>query len=335
MFVLGAAGGNGNAGLKSTRRPHRGRDEPMTPDAIREAHERIRRHIRRTPVIDFADDRLGLSTPASLKLEFLQHAGSFKARGAFNNLLAGDIPRAGVVAASGGNHGAAVAYACSKLGIPARIFVPETSDPVKIERIRGYGAAVQVRGSHYGEALTLSRQYQVQSGAIELHAYDTPTTIAGQGTLALEWAAQAPDLDTLLVAVGGGGLIAGIAAWHGSDTRIVGVEPKGAPTLHAALASGGPVDVEINSFAADSLGARLAGTHVYDIASRAVDTVVLVEDDDIRRAQGVLWEHLRIVAEPGGACALAALLSGAYQCRPRERIGVLICGANVDPAKIS
>jgi threonine dehydratase len=310
---------------------------PVSPDDIRAAAERIRANVRRTPVLSVHAAMLGLSTsqPVALKLEFLQHTGSFKPRGAFNTLLSCTPPAAGVAAASGGNHGAAVAYAAARLGHKATIFVPETSSPVKIARIRSYGADVRVGGARYADALEQCDAFVTESGALSVHAYDTPETIAGQGTVALEWEQDCADLDTVLVAVGGGGLIAGIAAWYGKRATVIGVEPEGSHCLHAALEMGRPVDVPVESIAGDSLGANRAGDLVFAIASKLVDRVVLVPDDAIRDAQRTLWEQLRIAAEPGGAAALAALIAGYYRPEPHEKVGVLLCGANVDLASLA
>ncbi len=308
---------------------------PISRDDIRAAHERIRRYIRRTPVWNLPAGTLGHDGPVSLKLELLQHAGSFKPRGAFNTLLTQAIPKVGVAAASGGNHGAAVAYAARELGIPARIFVPEISSPAKVEAIRRFGAEVVIGGQRYADALGACGSYIAETGALSIHAYDALTTIEGQGTLALEWEEDAPGLDTVLVAVGGGGLIAGIAsAWAGRGIKVVGVEPEGSRALHASLEAGRPVDVTVESVAADSLGARNTGELVFSIARAAVDHVALVTDAAIREAQRTLWRDWRIASEPGGAAALGALLSGAYRPRPGERVGVLLCGANVELSKL-
>jgi threonine dehydratase len=262
------------------------------------------------------------------KLEQLQHSGSFKARGAFANLLLRPIPAAGVVAASGGNHGAAVAYAAMRLGKPARIFVPTVSSPAKIQRIREYGADLVVGGERYADALAASQAWQRESGAATVHAFDQEETLLGQGTLARELASQAPDLDTVLVAVGGGGLIGGMAAWYAGSVRVVGVEPEGAPTLFRARAAGRPVDAETGSIAADSLAPRQVGALMFPIAQTHVACVVLVSDDAIRRAQHLLWSVLRVVAEPGAAAPFAALLGGAYQPALGERVGVVVSGGN-------
>ena len=309
----------------------------VTAHDIRAAHVRIADYVRRTPVIrvDPRDLGVALEHPVTLKLEFLQHTGSFKPRGAFNNLLARAIPKAGVAAASGGNHGAAVAYAAAQLGHKATIFVPEVSAPIKIARIRSYGAGLRVGGARYADALDACEAFIRTSGAISVHAYDAAETIAGQGTVGLEWEQDAAELDTVLVAVGGGGLIAGIAAWYGGRVKVVGVEPEGSRCLHASLEAGRPVDVPVESVAADSLGARNTGQLVFDIARAHVDHVALVPDDAIIEAQRLLWDRLRITAEPGGAAALAALIAQKYKPRPDEKVGVLLCGANVDLGKLA
>jgi threonine dehydratase len=298
-------------------------------ERIADTERLIRPYIRRTPVIevDAADFGLGASS-ICFKLELLQHSGSFKVRGAFANLLMRKVPPVGVVAASGGNHGVAVAYAAGQLGMSARIFVPSTSSPAKIARIREYGADLVVGGEHYADALAASETVTAQSGALAIHAFDQIETLLGQGTLALELEAQVSDLDTLLVAVGGGGLIGGIGAWFEHRVRVVAVEPEGAPTMYRALAAGRPVDVEVGGIAADSLGARRIGELAFQIARAWVDRVVLVSDDAIRAAQRALWNVTHVVAEPGGAAAFAALLSGRYQPEPSERVGVVLCGGN-------
>jgi threonine dehydratase len=302
---------------------------PVTPEAIRDARARIAPRIRRTPLFEVTGAELGLGDfGLTLKLECLQHSGSFKARGAFASLTAGDVPAAGVAAASGGNHGAAVAFASHALAIPARIFVPTISSKAKIERIRAYGADIVVEGDRYADSLALCEAWCAATGARSIHAYDQPATLLGQGTLGLELEEQSPGLDTLLVAVGGGGLIGGISAWYRGRIRIVGVEPEGAPSLAMALAAGRPVDAPQGSIAADSLAPLQVGQLMFPIAQAYVERVVLVTDDAIRRAQLCLWDKLRVVAEPGGATALAALLCGGYHPAAGERVGVLVCGAN-------
>ena len=263
-----------------------------------------------------------------LKLEFLQHTGSFKPRGAFASLLTRSAPAAGVVAASGGNHGAAVAYAAMRLGLRATIFVPNVASPAKLERIRSYGAELVVSGDRYADALAASQELAARTGALPVHAYDQAETLLGQGSVGLEIEADAPDVDTLLVAAGGGGLIGGVAAWYEGRIRVVAVEPELAPTLHDAFAAGRPVDAPAGGIAADSLAPRRVGTLMFPIAQRFVERAVLVSDDAIRDAQQKLWSALRIVAEPGGAAALAALISGRYRPVPGERVAVLLCGAN-------
>ena len=301
----------------------------LTREAIAGVERLIRTHVRRTPVVDVAAGDFGLP-PAELnfKLELLQHSGSFKARGAFANLLTRDVPRAGVVAASGGNHGAAVAFAAGRLGVPARIYVPSVASPAKIALIRSCGAELVVQGDRYADALAASEEWAQSSGAMTIHAFDQPGALLGQGTTALEWQQQAPDLDSVLVAVGGGGLIGGMAAWYEGKTRIVGVEPEAAPTLTRALEAGKPVDAPAGGIAADSLAPRRVGELMFPLAQKYVERVVLVEDEAIRAAQRALWDRLRIVAEPGGAAAFAALLSGKYQPGASERVGVLVCGGN-------
>jgi threonine dehydratase len=306
---------------------------PIARADIETAHSRIAPHIRRTPAWTLPG-AFGHDGPVSLKLEFLQHAGSFKSRGAFNTLLSHTTPAAGVAAASGGNHGAAVAYAARQLGVAARIFVPEISSPAKVAVIRSHGAEVVIGGARYADAQEACDRYVAESGALRIHPFAAESTVVGQGTVGLEWEQDAA-LDTVLVAVGGGGLIAGIASWYAGRTKVVGVEPEGSRALHAAFEAGGPVDVDVNSVAADSLGARNVGELVYGLCREAVDHVALVTDDAIRSAQALLWRDWRIAAEPGGAAALAALVSGAYRPVPGERVGVLLCGANVDLHKLS
>ena len=308
----------------------------LTSDDIKAAHARIAGHVRRTPTLALGPETFGLGLPLSMKLEYLQVTGTFKARGAFNTLLGTAMPAAGVCAASGGNHGIAVAHAAATLGIRARIFVPEISSPAKIARIRETGAELVVGGARYSDALAACEAYAAESGAYSVHAYNAFPTMAGQGTVGLEWEEDAAGgLDTVLVAVGGGGLISGIARWFDGRVKVVGVEPEGSRALAAALAAGGPVDVDVQSVAADSLGARNVLDHVYAVASRHVDSVVLVPDDAIVEAQRRLWLNLRAAAEPGGAAALAALIAGSYRPAPGERVGVLACGANVDLASLA
>lgn len=296
----------------------------------------IRPYVRHTPVIgvDMAD--FGHAPmPVALKLECLQHSGSFKARGAFTNLLRRPVPAAGVVAASGGNHGAAVAYAAQRLGHKATIFVPSVSPAAKIDRIRAYGADLVVGGDLYAEALAASQEFAATTGAMQVHAFDQPETLAGQGTLGAEIEADLPDIDTLLVAVGGGGLIGGIAAWFAGRIRIVAVEPEKAPTLNMALAAGMPVDAPAGGIAADSLAPRQVGALMFPLAKAFIAQSVLVADEAIAEAQAALWQSVRVVAEPGGAAALGALLSGRYVPASGERIAVLVCGANTNAVRFS
>ena len=297
---------------------------------IQDAARRLAQHVRRTPVMPLETGAFGLDARVFLKLECFQHTGSFKPRGAFNCILSSAVPAAGVIAASGGNHGAAVAYAAAKLGHRAEIFVPTTSSAMKVERLRQYGATVSVTGKYYAEALAASRQRAAETGALAIHAYDDARVLAGQGTLAMELEEQVRGLDSLLIAVGGGGLIGGTASWYQDRVRVIGVEPEHAPTLFNAMQAGKIVEVEVGGIAADSLGARRVGELMFPIAQKFVSRVVLVSDDQIIASQKALWEKLRIIAEPGGATALAALLSGAYKPRQDERVGVVICGANTD-----
>jgi threonine dehydratase len=308
------------------------------PDIEREqitrTYQLIRPHIRRTPVVEVDAADFGLpAAPLALKLELLQHTGSFKARGAVTNVLTRQVPAAGVVAASGGNHGVAVAYAAMRFGKPARIFVPTVASPAKMERIRGYGAELVVTGERYHDALLASEEWVMQSGAMPIHAYEQRETLLGQGTVGLEMEEQAPGIDTLLVACGGGGLIGGIAAWYRRRVRVIGVEPEAAPTLFRAMEAGHPVDAPAGGIAADSLAPKQVGQLMFPLAQNFVERVVLVEDDAIRAAQGALWDTLRVVAEPGGAAAMAAVLSGRYRPSAGERVGVLVCGGNTTAVK--
>jgi threonine dehydratase len=284
--------------------------------------------VRVTPVVEVRGGDFGLGDfPITLKLELLQHSGSFKARGAFANLLTRKIPAAGVVAASGGNHGAAVAYAAMRLGVPAKIFVPTVSSPAKIARIRAYGADLAIVGERYADALAASEAWIERTAALPVHAYDQTETLLGQGTLGMELGEQAA-VDTVLVSVGGGGLLGGVASWFAGAVRVVGVEPESAPTLIKALEAGRPVDAPAGGIAADSLAPRRVGELMFPIAQAQVARVALVSDDAIRRAQDALWSVVRIVAEPGGAAAFAALTSGAYTPAAGERVGVVISGGN-------
>jgi threonine dehydratase len=308
----------------------------IAKDGICRTYDVIQPYLRRTPVL-----RLPLATFAQhadgvpdlvLKLEQLQCAGSFKARGAFANLLLRKIPAAGVVAASGGNHGVAVAYAAHRLGVPAQIFVPAISAPAKIAAIRSLGADLRIGGDRYADALAAAEDAAAESGAVPIHAFDQPETILGQGSLGLELDEQVPDLDTVLVPVGGGGLIAGVAAYFAGAARVIGVEPTGAPTLSRARLHGGPVDAPTGSIAADALAPRRVGELVFPITQSYVSDVLLVEDAAIRQAQQLLWLSARLIAEPAAAVGLAALITGAYRPAPGERVAVVISGANTSPA---
>jgi len=303
----------------------------IEPDDVRGAAERIAGRVRRTPVVELGEIH-GASVLA--KLELLQHTGSFKPRGAFNKLLSSEVPPAGVIAASGGNFGLAVAYAARETGVPAEIFIPASSPESKIAKVRAQGAEVTVIDGYYAEAQAALGARAAETGALLMHPFDQPEVIAGQGTIGAELDEQAPDVDTVLVAIGGGGLIAGIAAWFAKRVRVVGVEPERSRAMTDALAAGEPVTVGVSGVAADSLGAARVGEHTFPIVRDQVDRVVLVEDDAIRDAQRALWDDVHLIAEPGGAAAFAALRSGVYQPEPRERVCVLVCGANCDPATI-
>jgi threonine dehydratase len=308
---------------------HARMSEPLNRERILQTARLLYPHVRKTPVIELSGVDFGLpSCHIHLKLELTQHSGSFKVRGAFAHLLTRLVPEAGVVAASGGNHGAAVAFAARRLGKKAQIFVPRIASPAKIERIRREHAALEIGGDRYADALAASHERALLTGAIEVHAYDAFETLLGTGSLAAELEEQVPTLEAVLVAVGGGGLIGGVASWYAGRARVVGVEPELAPTLARALDAGGPVDVDVDGVAADSLGARRIGAHVFPVAKRHVDRVVLLTDASIRAAQEALWDKLRIVAEPGGAAAFAALLSGQYVCKPGEHVGVVVSGGN-------
>ena len=311
-------------------------DLPVTRADVEAAYEIIRPYIRRTPVIEVSAEDLGLDAslpPVAFKLEELQHTGSFKARGATFNLRTLEIGPAGVVAASGGNHGAALAFAAQRANIPANIFVFNFTPEAKAARIRTYGAKVHRAAEDFDTLMEKTNNFASESGATIVHAYDQPGTLMGQGTVALEFMEQAAP-DTLLVATGGGGLIGGIAAYVEDRARIVSVEPETAPTLFNALKAGKPVRSPAGGIAADSLGPGQVGDLMFPIATAHVDRAVTVPDDAIRAAQRLLWDNLRLVVEPGGATALAALLSGAYSPEPGEKLGVLLCGANTDVVQI-
>jgi threonine dehydratase len=299
---------------------------PVTPDDIARAAERIEGHVRRTPVIEYGG--------VWLKLELLQHTGSFKPRGAFNRLLSEQLPDAGVIAASGGNHGAAVAYAASQLGVAAEVMIPSTSPSLKRTLIERHGARVVVVEGLYDDAQRVADERRVQTGALMLHPFDHPATVAGQGTMARELEAQLGDIDTLVVATGGGGFTAGQAAWFRERVRVVSVEPESSQCLRAALDAGAPIDVEVAGVAADSLGAKQVGRVPWELARDYVDEAVVVADNDIRATQRAIWEDLRLISEPGGAAALAAIRTGAYRPAPHERVVVAVCGSNCDPTTV-
>jgi threonine dehydratase len=302
----------------------------ISRNEIQNAARRIVTHVRRTPVIALEEQAFGIDAKVFFKLECLQHTGSFKPRGAFNCILSAKVPAAGVIAASGGNHGAAVAYAAQKLSHHAEIFVPVITPKNKVDRLRLYGAAINITGNNYSEALAASRERAKETGAIPIHAYDDVHVLAGQGTLAMEFEEQVRGLDSVLIAVGGGGLIGGAAAWYQERIRVISVEPERAPTLHNALAADKVVEVETGGVAADSLGARSVGDLMFPMAQKFVSQSLLVTDEQIVNAQKLLWQSLRLIAEPGGATALAAVISGVYKPHAGERVGVVLCGSNAE-----
>lgn len=303
----------------------------LSRERIQATERVIRPYIRRTPILEVDGADFGLDAiKITFKLELFQHAGSFKARGAFTNILTRDVPAAGVVAASGGNHGVAVAFAAMKLNRPAKIFVPTVASKTKLDRIRRYGAELVITGDRYADSLEASEAWTTQSGALPIHAYEGDETLLGQGTLGMELEEQAPQLDSVLVAVGGGGLIGGVASWYQNRVKVISVEPIEAPTLQRALSAGRPVDSPAGGIAADSLAPRQVGQQMFPIAQKFVHSALLVSDEEIIAAQKKLWETTRIIAEPGGAAAFAGLLSGRYKPEPGERVGVIVCGGNTE-----
>lgn len=300
------------------------------------AYDRIKSHVRATPVLELPPGAAMNNVHISLKLELLQCTGSFKPRGAFNNALLHAVPKGGVAAASGGNHGIAVAHVARTLGHHATIFVSGGASRVKIEAIKALGADIRICGNSYDDAQLACMNHVTQTGALHIHPFDDEATIAGQGTIGLEWERQSPGLDTILVAAGGGGLVSGIASWYaGQGVKVIAVEPEGANALHASMLAGVPVPVTVQSIAADSLGPKIVSARVHDICSGLLERVVLVSDSAIRAAQAHLWNNYRLVTEPGGATAFAALLSGSYVPTPGSRIGVLLCGGNADLSNIT
>jgi threonine dehydratase len=299
----------------------------VDPDDIDRAAERIGVRARRTPVIEHG--------PLTLKLELMQHAGSFKTRGAFNRVLGeAEIPPAGLIAASGGNHGAALSYVGGTLGVPTEIFMPSTSPDIKRRNIERFGATVHVIDGYYDDAQAAADERRAATGALQIHPFDHPATVAGQGTMSRELEQQVGPIDTILIACGGGGFVAGQAAWFRDRVRVVSVEPESSQCVRQALAAGHPVDVDVSGVAADSLGARRIGEVPWSLVSRFVDDAVVVSDDAIRAAQRELWDELRLIVEPGGAAALAAIRAGAYVQGPGERVIVAVCGSNADPSTI-
>jgi threonine dehydratase len=304
----------------------------VQPNEVRDAAERILGRVRRTPVLELGEIH-GASVVA--KLEFLQHTGSFKPRGAFNKLLSSEVPPAGVIAASGGNFGLAVAYAARETGVAAEIFIPSTSPQTKIDRVRAHGAHVTIVEGYFAEANEALAVRATETGALVMHPFDQPEVIAGQGTLGIEIEEQVPDVSVVMIGVGGGGPLAGIAVWCGDRVRVVGVEPEGCASMTAAIAAGEPVVVPVGGLASDSLGAAQVGDHTFPIVRDRVERMILVTEDQIREAQRVLWEDVRLIVEPGGAAAFAAIRSGAYPVSPGDRICIVLSGANCDPATVT
>ena len=312
------------------------KQSPVSPGDVRAAAALIGDRVRQTPVLTLAPgDVPGLMVPVVLKLELLQHTGSFKARGALHRLLGSVVPEAGVITASGGNHGAALAHAARSLGHRAEIFVPASSPALKAERIRSLGAEVVISGAIYDEAQAAADQRAQETGALMVHPFDHVATVAGAGTCAMEFEQQSGGLDTVLTSTGGGGLTSGTAAWFGTGgVRVISVEPETSQCMAAALAAGKPVPVAVEGMAIDSLGARQVGAVPFAICSALGVQAVTVTDHAIREAQQALWQGLRLVVEPGGAASFAAILSGVYQAAEGERVGVIICGANCDPTSV-
>lgn len=308
----------------------------VTRADIESAAALIAGSVRRTPMLEPGADFFGVDGRVICKLELLQHTGSFKPRGALNRALTSDVPPAGLIAASGGNHGLAVAWVARRLGVPVEIFVPQVSPAAKVDKIRDLGARVHVVGALYDDALAACRARQAETGALDIHAYDHRGTIAGTGTIGREVEQDLPDVDTVLVSLGGGGLASGIAAWFdGTATDVVVVEPETSQCFAAAMAAGEPVDVTVAGVAADSLGARRIGTANWQALSQAAARSVTVADDAIRDAQRRFWSSTQLVVEPGGATAAAALWSGAYVPAAGETVAVVVCGANCDPASVT
>ncbi len=308
----------------------------VTMQDIVEAGALIRRYVRRTPVMEVNPADFGLAWRGRLtfKFECFQHTGSFKPRGAFMNLLSDPDPKRPVAAISGGNHGAAVAFAASALGREATIFVPDYAPKRKTDKIMSYGLPLEITGATFIETMAAFHAYLAETGALEVHPYNGVGTLAGQGTVGLEWAEQAPDMDAVLVAIGGGGLISGIATALQGGPEVIGVEPVNAACAFAARKAGEPVEQTPTSFAKDSLGAPALSPMTFEAIEAHVGLLATVEDDAIREAQGALWRVCNVAAEPGGATALAALLSGAVRPEPGAHVGVLVCGANFDPATL-
>ncbi|MFT4596880.1 MAG: threonine dehydratase [Paracrocinitomix sp.] len=308
----------------------------VTRAEIEVAAALIQGGVRRTPMLDTGPRFFDTAGHVVNKLELLQHTGSFKPRGALHRALTSEVPSSGLIAASGGNHGLAVAWVAQKLGVPCEIFVPQVSPAAKVDKIRKLGATVHVTGALYDDALVACRERQAETGALDIHAYDHNDTIAGAGTIGLEVEADLPNVDTVLVSLGGGGLSSGIAAWFaGTNTKVIVVEPATSQCFAAATEAGEPVDVTVAGVAADSLGARRVGTTNWNALRHAGATSITVPDAAILHAQRRFWSSAQLVVEPGGATAAAALCCGAYVPEPDETVAVIVCGANCDPASVA
>jgi len=296
---------------------------------------RIRGHVRTTPLVELTPGTFGVDATLVVKLELLQHTGSFKPRGLFNRALTHEVPAAGMVIASGGNAALGLLHVGKQLGHPVEVFVPETAPAMKVAKLHSYGAHVHQVGRNFAEAVLACEAKAEETGALLMHAYDQVEIVAGQGTVGLELEQQCPDVDTVLVACGGGGLVAGVATWFDGRVRVIAVEAEGSPTLAKARAAGARVTIDVGGVAADALGASQIGAIAWEVAQRAIDDVLVVPGRTIMEARHQLWEELRVCAEPGAAAALAALTSRSYVPAPGERVAVILCGGNSDPSTLS
>lgn len=310
-------------------------DAVPSVDDVAAAADRIRGLVRTTPIVEMASGTFGVDAALVFKLELLQHTGTFKPRGLFNRALTHEVPSAGLVIASGGNAALALLHVAKQLGHQAEVFVPETAPAAKVAKLHQHRAGVHQVGQNFAEAVVASERRAEETGALLMHAYDQPEIVAGQGTVGLELEQQCPDVDTVLVACGGGGLVGGIAAWFDRRVRVIAVEAEGSPTLATAREAGERVTISVGGVAADALGASRIGAIAWEVAQRAIDDVVVVPGEAIMDARQRLWDELRVCAEPGGAASLAALTSGGYEPAPGERVAVIVCGGNSDPATLS